>query len=346
MIKSKLKLEDGSTFYGQSPDFCSGTHYGEVVFTTCLSGYVESLTDPSFIGQILCFTYPLIGNYGVSPKKYWESQKIHVAGVVVSEMCLENSHHQSIMDLESWLKEQNIPIIYGVDTRRLTKTLRESGVMLGAITSQNLKKYHFENPNEEDLVAKVTIDKPKIYGSGKKRVIAVDCGMKEAQIKYLSQFPIEIKRVPYDYNFLNEDFDGLFLSNGPGDPSTYQVTIENVKKAMKLKKPIFGICLGMQLLSLAAGAKAYKLPYGHRGQNQPCMDLKTKRCYVTSQNHGYAIDKKLPANWIVSFENLNDGSVEGVRHKTHPFFSVQFHPEAHAGPQDTHYLFEEFYNLL
>ncbi|MCH9633945.1 MAG: Carbamoyl-phosphate synthase arginine-specific small chain [Chlamydiae bacterium] len=341
-----LKLKDGSEFKGSSPQNSQGTYFGEVVFTTGMTGYVESLTDPSYIGQILCFTYPLIGNYGVPDKKYWESKKIHVAGVVIGEASHEESHYESQSPFLKWLESQNVPVIMGVDTRRLTKTLREEGSLLGILTTEKGKHSTFHNPNDDNLVSKVTISEKATYGSGSKRVIALDCGMKESQMRYLLDFPIEVIRVPYDYNFLEDAYDGLFISNGPGDPQIYSKTIEHVKQALKNKKPIFGICLGMQLLALAAGAKSYKLPYGHRGQNQPCMDLKTKKCYITSQNHGYAIKKDLPNHWEASFINLNDHSVEGVRHKTHPFFSVQFHPEAHGGPLDTHFLFEEFYQSL
>lgn len=346
MIPSCLKLKDGSEFKGYSPKNTLQTISGEVVFTTGMTGYVESLTDPSYIGQILCFTYPLIGNYGVPGPVDWESKKIHVAGVIINESCDEESHHQSKTSFLKWLESQNVPLITQVDTRRLTKTLRKEGVMLGVMTTEKLKKYEFVNPNKEDLVSLVTVSERKTYGKGTKKVIALDCGMKEAQMKYLLEYPIQIERVPYDYNFLEEDYDGLFISNGPGNPATYTTTIEHVRLALVKKKPIFGICLGMQLLALAAGGKAYKLPYGHRGQNQPCMELKTKRCVITSQNHGYAISKELPKNWEVSFINLNDESVEGVRHKSLPFFSVQFHPEAHGGPLDTNYLFKEFYESL
>ncbi len=341
-----LKLEDGSEFKGKSPLDQEGSFHGEVVFTTGMTGYVETLTDPSYRGQIICFTYPLIGNYGVPSKEFWESEQIHARGVIVSEAAFENTHYQSKQSFLKWLEEQKVPYISDVDTRELTKTLREQGVMLGVISSKKVKIVDTKNPINTDLVSEVTLPHKKTYGSGTKKIIALDCGMKEAQMNCLLKYPVQVDRVPYTYDFLKEDFDALFISNGPGNPETYQQTIGLIQQTMKLKKPIFGICLGMQLLALAAGAKTYKLPYGHRGQNQPCMDLETKRCYITTQNHGFAVQPQMPSGWVVSFKNLNDGSVEGIKHKKLPFFSVQFHPEARGGPEDTEYLFEEFIKLL
>jgi carbamoyl-phosphate synthase small subunit len=304
---------------------------------------VESLTDPSYFGQILIFTYPLIGNYGVSPKSTWESDKIHVSGVVVSEACQNWSHEDSEKSLLEWLKEQNVPIITDVDTRALTKYLRSKGTMRGKICSSiNFEQKDLEVPE------KVTIKQPKLYDrKQKKTVVLVDCGMKNNILRSLLEYPINVKRVPHDYDYSNENFDGVLLSNGPGDPIDYNATIENTKKALTKGKPIFGICLGNQILGLAAGAKTYKLPYGHRGHNQPCQNTEDNRCYITSQNHGYAIDEKtLPKDWQVTLRNLNDDSVEGIKHKTKPYFSVQFHPEATPGPTDTHFLFERFIELL
>lgn len=322
-----------------------------------MTGYVEALTDPSYAGQILTFTYPLIGNYGVPTRTAWESQKIHARGVVVNEVCENWSHHAGQRGLLEWLKDEDVPIITGVDTRALTKKLRESGVMLGAINcrTQNaeFKMDHnkinlkLDDPNEGDLVGQVTIPRKKIYGHGKKKIIAVDCGMKENIIRELQKFPYEIHRVPYNYDYTNERFDGVFLSNGPGDPMRCTETIAVLKKVLKAKKPIFGICLGSQLMALAVGAKTYKLPYGHRSHNQPCLNTKNNRCYLTSQNHGYAVNEKsLPKGWHVNFRNLNDGSVEGIAHTSLPFFSVQFHPEAAPGPTDTNFLFKKFFDLL
>jgi len=347
MIPSKLVLKNGEVFHGLSPSWQKKTFFGEVVFTTAMTGYVESLTDPSYAGQILTFTYPLIGNYGVPEPKLWESTKIHAAGVVINELSSSCSHFEALMPLEKWLFEQNIPLLIGVDTRALTKQLRTHGVALGAITTAKTSPKKFPDPNRTHLVKQVSLISPIEYGTGKKKIIAVDCGMKENIIRSLLHFDVKIKRVPYDYDYSEEDFDGIFISNGPGDPKVCKDTIAILKKAMNKKKPTFGICLGCQLMALSIGAKTFKLRYGHRGQNQPCIDTSTSLCYLTSQNHGYAIDEKtLPKNWNVTFRNLNDDSVEGIEHKSLPFFSVQFHPEASPGPIDTMWLFEKFYQML
>lgn len=345
--KNELILENGEIFTGWGPSWQKGTYYGEVVFTTGMTGYPESLTDPSFAGQILSFTYPLIGNYGVPPQEDWESTKIHAKGVVVSEACHDWSHHRGIQSLFQWLQKQNTPIITGVDTRALTKILRHHGTMKGAITTEKSKTLQFIDPNKEHLVSESALKEEKRYGKGKKVVIAIDCGMKENIIRCLEKLPITIRRVPYNYDFTNDQYDGIFISNGPGDPIQCPETLPYLKKALKGNKPIFGICLGTQLLALAAGAKTYKLPFGHRGQNQPCIETETEKCFITSQNHGFAVDEKsLPKSWKVTFRNLNDGSVEGIAHKKKPFFAVQFHPEATPGPTDTEWLFEKFHKTL
>ncbi len=347
MKPSKLVLKNGLLFPGASPARQQDTFYGEVVFNTGMTGYVESLTDPSYAGQIVCFTYPLIGNYGVPSSKFWESNEIQAAGVIVSRLSSGSYHYQHSLTFEKWLANHNIPLITNVDTRTLTKTLRSSGVMLGAITSPTKSNFNFYDPNTTNLVAKVSCKKKTVIGKGKKTVIVIDCGMKKAQIRLLKQFPLKLIRVPYNYDYTNDQYDGIFISNGPGNPTMCKETIDILKKALKKEKPIFGICLGIQLMGLAAGAKTYKLPYGHRGQNQPCQDLKSKRCFITSQNHGYAIDTKtIPTNWEITYRNLNDHSVAGIAHKKLPFFSVQFHPEANAGPTDTQFLFETFYKML
>lgn len=344
---SKLILTNNESFSGFSPEWVEGTFPGEVVFTTGMTGYPESLTDPSYTGQILLFTYPLIGNYGVPPKEEWESRKIHLSGVAVSEACHSWSHHAGMHSLLEWLKIQNIPIIMGVDTRAITKILRSSGTMMGAISTEKNPQIQFSDTNDEHLVARAGRKETEIYEGGAKTVIAIDCGMKENIIRSLKKFPINIKRVPYNYDFTHEAYDGVFISNGPGDPMKCSETIQTLQKAMKGNKPVFGICLGTQLMALASGASTYKLPFGHRGQNQPCIDVETNRCYITSQNHGFAVDEKtLSKDWKVTFKNLNDGSVEGIAHRTKPFFSVQFHPEACPGPTDTLSLFNKFYQLL
>ncbi len=339
----KLHLEDGTTFEGESfgAEVKKPMH-GEVVFNTGMTGYVETFTDPSYAGQILVCTYPLIGNYGVPDPKFFESQKIHLAGLIVSEYCAEYSHSDAKQSLADWLKASGIPAIQGVDTRALTKKLREHGVMLGQLASGRADK-KFIDPNEENLVAKVSPTRVKTYGNGKIKIIAVDCGMKENIVRSLTRPEVTLKRVPWDYDFTKEKYDALFISNGPGDPVQCEKTIAHIRAAMKADKPILGICLGNQLLALAAGAKTYKLKYGHRGQNQPCIDLETDRCYITSQNHGFAVDgKTLPASWEQWFTNANDNSNEGIKHVKNMWRSVQFHPEASPGPTDTAWIFDRF----
>lgn len=343
MKPSSLILADSKVFTGYVPSTQKASLPAEVVFNTGMTGYEQSLTDPSYSGQILVFTYPLIGNYGVGLEENWESEKIHAAGVVVSEACINWSHEDSTMSLLQLLDFQKVPIITGVDTRALTKHLRKSGTMGGVIDGQvsDVKSFIFETK-------KVSIKEPIIYNQGKKKtVILVDCGTKNSILKSLLKLPIKVKRVPYDYDYTNEKYDGVVISNGPGDPADYRVTADLAKLAMKNHMPIFGICLGSQLMGMAAGAKTYKLTFGHRGHNQPCISDDGQKCYITSQNHGYALDEStLPKDWKVSFRNLNDNSVEGVEHRTKPFFSVQFHPEANPGPTDTAWLFDKFYELI
>lgn len=344
---SKLYLKNNLVFDGFSPVWQLGEYSGEVVFSTGMTGYPESLTDPSYKGQILTFTYPLIGNFGVPAKELWESKKIHASGVIVSDVCNNWSHHTGTRSLLEWLKEQKVPLICGVDTRALTKALRDHGSTLGIISSNQEISFKYIDPSETHLVSQVTVDQPTTYKNGTKTVIVVDCGVKENILRALAAFPIHIKQVPYNYDFTAEPFDAVLLSNGPGDPKKCQETVQIVRKAMLQDKPIFGICLGTQIMALAAGASTYKLQFGHRGHNQPVKDTETNRCYITSQNHGYAIDENaLPEDWRVSFRNINDNSVEGIAHKTKPFFSVQFHPEATPGPTDTEWLFQKFYELL
>lgn len=338
--KGVLTLADGTTFSGVMPDWQQETFTGEVVFNTGMTGYVESLTDPSYTNQILVFTYPLIGNYGVDISTS-ESDQIHVAGVIVSEACLNWSHQKSDRSLLEWLKSQHIPIMSEVDTRALTKYLRTRGTMLGSIAEAPVE------PADITLAPKiVSIKEPEIHGEGDKKVILVDCGAKDNILRSLLEKGIQVKKVPYDYDYTGEEYDGILLSNGPGDPTDYQPTIEITKKAIANGKPIFGICLGNQVLGLAAGGITYKLKFGHRGHNQPCFEDQTGKGVITSQNHGYALSDKLPSGWEVTFRNLNDNSVEGIRHTSKPFFSVQFHPEACPGPTDTAFLFERFYKSL
>ena len=341
--KIKLVLEDKSEFEGYSFGY-EGSSNGEVVFNTGMVGYEECLTDPSYYGQILVLTYPLIGNYGVDNN--FESKGIKVKGLIVSSYINEYSHSDAQKSLSQWLRSEKIPAIFGIDTRSLTKKLRERGVMLGKIFFHN-KEIDFVNYNENNLAAEVSIKKPKIYGKGKKEIILVDCGYKKSILDNFIKRGIKIRVVPWDYDYLKDEYDGIFISNGPGDPEKCDKTIYYLKKALSQNKPIFGICLGSQIMGLAAGAETYKLKYGHRSQNQPCIEVGTKKCYLTSQNHGYAIkENSMPLNWQIMFTNINDETIEGIKHKTKPFFSVQFHPEVHPGPDDTGFLFDDFIKLL
>ncbi|MBX3708475.1 MAG: glutamine-hydrolyzing carbamoyl-phosphate synthase small subunit [Gammaproteobacteria bacterium] len=346
-LTAQLVLKSGEVFDGEAPDDQERISFGEVVFTTGMVGYVEALTDPSYAGQILVFTYPLIGNYGVSGSDTWESHKIHVRGAIFSELSPYYSNHSAHFSLKQWLTEQRIPYMTKVDTRALTKCLRTKGVVSGAIVPLGTKFSDFEDFNEVNWVREVSIKEPQYYGAGDKLIIVVDCGMKENILRSFMRFPVRIKRVPYDYDFTHEEFDGVFISNGPGDPIQCQKTITILRKAMAQHKPTFGICLGTQLMALAAEAKTYKLPFGHRSHNQPCLHLATNRCYLTSQNHGYAVDEtSLSSDWRVTFRNLNDQSVAGIEHHSLPFFSVQFHPEAAPGPEDTQWLFQKFFDWI
>lgn len=349
MIDGKLVLETGEVFRGVSPSWQQGIIFGEVVFNTGMTGYEETLTDPSYVGQILAFTYPIIGNYGVSDGKNWESDKIQVQGILCQTVFNTPHHYTLDQTFLEWLKSSQIPILMGVDTREITKLIRGNGSVSGALIFGDDVEIPtvFNNNMAINWVEKVSISKPMEYGSGKYKIILVDCGMKRNILNNLLKFDVTIKVVPFDYDYNNEDYDGLFISNGPGDPELCIKTIEILKKALDKSKPTYGICLGFQLMSIAIGAKTYKLKFGHRGQNQPCIDVKTNKCYLTSQNHGYAVDEKnLPDDWEVSFRHLNDNTVSGIRHKNKPFAAVQFHPEAAAGPHDTVHFFEQFMNLL
>ncbi|KAK0187138.1 hypothetical protein F5146DRAFT_765194 [Armillaria mellea] len=389
-----LELGDGSAFKGISFGAEGTSVAGECVFQTGMVGYTESLTDPSYEGQILILTYPLIGNYGV-PKRptatsdlpaEFESSRIHVAAIVVGNYSKDFSHFLAESSLSDWLKENGVPAIYGVDTRALTKKIREKGSMLGKIlarrpemplgrrfslnpvssrassphtTSSWREDYFdipFQDPNQTNLVAEVSITEPRLYSptiapqlhpSGRPiRVLAIDVGMKYNQVRCFINRGVELLVVPWDYDFLHESapYDGIFISNGPGDPSLLSSTIARLSEAMKkADKPIFGICLGHQLLALAAGAKTSKMKYGNRGHNIPCTDMLSGRCYITSQNHGFQVDTPtLPAGWKELFRNANDGSNEGIYCEDKPFFSVQFHPESTPGPRDTEFLFDVF----
>ncbi|MBL7073974.1 glutamine-hydrolyzing carbamoyl-phosphate synthase small subunit [candidate division KSB1 bacterium] len=349
---SKLVLEDGSVFQGYSFGSKKAVT-GEVVFNTGMVGYPESLTDPSYKVQILVLTYPLIGNYGVPGDekedgllKYFESDKIQVQGLIIADYSKRYSHWNAEKSLAEWLQEYNIPAIYDIDTRGLTKKLRERGTMLGKIVYDK-ENISFEDPNERNLVAEVSIRTPIVYKKGKKRIVVVDCGTKNNIIRAFLRRNLTVIRVPWNYDFSKEEADGVVISNGPGDPRKCNETIENVQRALSKNIPILGICLGSQILGLAAGADTYKLKYGHRSQNQPCVEMGTKRCYITSQNHGYAVDSDtLPEDWREWFYNNNDKTNEGIIHISKPFFGTQFHPEASPGPDDTEFLFDMFLRTM
>ena len=348
-IKSAiLTLEDGTVFKGKS--FGSENPVaGEVVFYTAMTGYPESLTDPSYTGQILVSTYPMIGNYGVPRDstengihKHFESHKLHISGLIISDYSFEFSHWNAQKSLSDWMKEYNVPGIFDIDTRALTKILREKGSMLGKIEFEN-ELIDFYDPNKENLVARVSCAQREVYGSGENRVVLIDCGVKNNIIRCLLKRGATVIRVPWNYDFSLEEYDGVFISNGPGDPAMCSETVENIRKTIEGDKPVMGICLGNQLLARAAGANTYKLKYGHRSHNQPVLLQGTDRCFITSQNHGYAVaTDTLTGNWEPLFTNVNDSTNEGIRHKTKPFFSTQFHPEASSGPTDTEFLFDDF----
>ena len=384
MREARLILDDGSLFVGQSFGYDAPTT-GEVVFNTAMTGYPESLTDPSYAGQILVTTFPLIGNYGVPDTGvgdnglplFMESERIHAKALVVADYSETYSHWNAKESLAAWLKREKIPGITGIDTRRLTKVLRENGVMMGKIEvrgerlrvgelcsgmrSEVRDMTEVEGYGSVNWVEQVSCKEVITYKaesilspltsnlSPLKRVVLVDCGVKANIIRCLIRRGIEVVRVPWDYDFNQLAFDGLFLANGPGDPEQCGKTVEHIRTFLNNKeiKPCMGICLGNQLLARAAGAKTYKLKYGHRSHNQPVQQVGTTKCFITSQNHGYAVDDStLPADWEPLFVNMNDGSNEGIRHKTNPWMSAQFHPEACSGPVDTEFLFDEFVKML
>ncbi len=350
--KGKLVLEDGSELEGKVFGYDQSIA-GEVVFNTAMTGYPESLTDPSYRGQILVATYPLIGNYGVPGKEseqsmlmHYESDKIQVSGFIISDYSKEFSHWNAEKSLDEWMKENKVPGLYDIDTRSLTKIIREKGVMLGKIVIDD-EDIDFYDPNEQNLVAEVSIDQPKTYGDGKYRILLVDCGVKNNIIRHLLKRDTTVIRVPWDYDISKIEYDGLFISNGPGDPKKCNITVKNLELAFENDEPIFGICLGNQLMALASGADTYKLKYGHRSHNQPVLEVNTDKAYITSQNHGYAVDNKsLSKQWEPLFVNLNDNTNEGFRHREKPFFSTQFHPEASSGPTDTEFLFDKFMDMV
>ncbi|MDD4210184.1 MAG: carbamoyl-phosphate synthase (glutamine-hydrolyzing) large subunit [Bacteroidales bacterium] len=351
--KVKLILENGIMFQGMSFGYEKSTS-GEIVFNTAMVGYPESLTDPSYAGQILTATFPLVGNYGVPPEDtpehllstFYESEKIHVKGLIISDYSFEYSHWNARKSLSDWLKEQEIPAIFGIDTRELTKIIRESGAMKAKIEFPE-DSIDFLDVDAINWVAEVSCKEIKTYGNGNYKIVLVDCGTKNNIIRCFLKHDVTLIRVPWDYDFNQMEYDGLFISNGPGNPAHCQITVEHIRQAMQTGKPIFGICMGNQLLAIAGGSSTYKLKYGHRSHNQPVILEGTKRCFITSQNHGYAVNANTLGNeWEVLFSNLNDQTNEGIRHKTKPFFSAQFHPEASSGPTDTDFLFDIFIEAI
>ena len=371
-----LILDDGTAFRGKSFGYEKPVA-GEVVFNTAMTGYPESLTDPSYAGQLMVLTYPLVGNYGVPPfsfaenglPRYMESEKIHAEAIIVSDYSAEYSHWNAVESLGDWLKREQIPGITGIDTRALTKKLREHGVMMGRIVFEEevqMKKEEFPKYGDINYVDKVSCKEIIVYTpdgetkaypadssfsiphSSFKKVVLVDCGVKTNIIRCLLKRGVEVIRVPWNYDFNALEYDGLFLSNGPGDPDTCEEAVLNIRKALDGNRPICGICMGNQLLAKAGGATIYKLKYGHRSHNQPVRMVGTNQCFITSQNHGYAVDSAtLGEDWEPLFVNMNDDSNEGIRHKTKPFFSSQFHPEACGGPTDTEALiFDKFIGML
>ena len=395
-----LILDDGSRFCGKSFGYEKPVA-GEVVFNTAMTGYPESLTDPSYAGQLMTLTYPLVGNYGVPPfsleanglATFMESERIHAEAIIVSDYSENFSHWNACESLADWLKREQVPGITGIDTRQLTKVLRERGVMMGRIVfdeeseERGTKSEELRTENEErgvkneefpsygviNYVDRVSckeiivytpdgearrfpVDTPKeelnssffTLHSSLKKVLLLDCGVKTHILRCLLRRGVEVIRVPWNYDFNGLEFDGLFISNGPGDPDTCDAAVQNIRLAMQDEQlPIFGICMGNQLLAKAGSARIYKLKYGHRSHNQPVRMVGTNRCFITSQNHGYAVaGTTLGNDWQPLFVNMNDGSNEGIRHKRNPWFSAQFHPEAAGGPTDTEFLFDEFVKLL
>lgn len=362
-LEAVLQLEDGSRFFGVGFGYPSEVA-GEVVFNTGMVGYPEALSDPSYFSQILVQTYPLLGNYGVQSTQRrdtfgfpcdLESNRIQVRGYVVHNSSSHPSHRTSEKSLNHWLMEEKIPAIRGIDTRRLTKGLRTKGAMLGILkVAEEISEdelydeiHGIPDPNKMDLVKEVTIETPIHHGDGKTEIVVIDCGVKFGIVRNLLSRGASVTRVPYNYpvdKILALNPSGIVISNGPGEPKNCINTINIVNELLETDLPLMGICLGNQLLALAAGGDTFKLKFGHRGQNHPCLDLVSGRCYITSQNHGFSVDAESlkDTDFKVSLVNVNDGTVEGIKHAYKPVFGVQFHPEGSPGPLDTEFLFDYF----
>ena len=355
-------MEDGTVFKGYSFGAQKPAN-GEAVFSTSMVGYPEALTDPSYRGQIVCLTYPLVGNYGVPGyetkseglPEYFESDHIQVRGLIVREVCETPSHYQSVRNLDAWLRSENIPGIYGVDTRRLTRVLRERGVMLSEIATDDVDgKFSMEidDPNMSNLVGEVSVRRSITYCEEREdRVALIDCGVKFSILRNLLKRNFAVTRLPYDVktmDVMKTEPMGVVVSNGPGDPKTCKRTIETIQELIETGVPVLGICLGNQLIALAEDADTYKMKYGHRSQNQPVLDIESGRCYITTQNHGYAVNKEAleKSGLSVWFVNANDRSIEGIKHPKKPCWGVQWHPEASPGPTDTEFIFDFFAKVV
>ncbi len=359
MKKATLTLDDGTQFHGHSFGYDRNVS-AEVVFNTAMMGYPESLTDPSYAGQMLVSTFPLVGNYGVPPftfadnglPSFMESDRIYASAIIVSDYSEQYSHWNARESLAQWLQREQVPGVTGIDTRQLTKTLREHGVMMGRLTIEGVADEAADEAVDYEAVnwvERVSCKDVVRYNEGAgRKVVLVDCGVKANIIRCLISRGVEVIRVPWNYDYTAMAFDGLFLANGPGDPDRCSEAVDILKRQLSAsRRPVCGICMGNQLLGKAAGATIYKLKYGHRSHNQPVREVGTNRCYVTSQNHGYAVDAStLEKDWRALFVNMNDGSNEGIRHQTNPWFSSQFHPEACSGPVDTEFMFDRFIETL
>jgi carbamoyl-phosphate synthase small subunit len=363
-----LMLEDGTAFFGKG--FGAPTNIvGEAVFNTGMVGYPESMTDPSYTGQVLCFTYPLVGNYGVPGTgevdvyglpRYFESNGIKVSGIVVQEHCERPSHWASRETLSDWMAREGVPGISGVDTRALVSTIRERGVMMSVLangpelaTRRELKKMldGAARYDSVDFVKRVSVGGPETYGTSERTVALIDCGVKTNIIRNLLGRGFSVARLPFDSSYadvMRHDPVGVVISNGPGDPRLCAATVSTTARLVDSEVPILGICLGEQILGMSQGAETYKLKYGHRGQNKPVIDLVSGRGYVTSQNHGYAVEAKSLSRTELKpwFMNADDKSIEGLVHKVRPAIAVQFHPEATPGPYDTGFVFDSFVSLV
>ena len=361
--KSTLLLSNGDRFEGYligAPVQSSG----ELVFTTGMVGYTEAITDPSYFGQILTFTYPLIGNYGVpdTPVSYshplpkgFESLGPKTAGVIITVDSLETYHWNSFQTLDRWLRDHNVPGIIGLDTRHLVHLIRSAKTLLGRIIPESPEGHRYSteeldiapnsffDPGTTSIIDQVSVKEPTTLGSGDTKVAVIDCGIKWNIIRQIIDLGCTVELLPWDYDFDSVEADGWLISNGPGDPTRTGDLKKKIQSLFKREKPIFGICLGHQLVCLAAGATTTRMAYGHRSQNQPVYQVGTRKGYISTQNHGYVVeDHSIPEDWEPWFRNVNDETIEGIRHKSLPIRSVQFHPEAAGGPRDTAWLMEQF----